>query len=508
MKDASTGAILWRHNGTGDTGRGLIADVCPITPGAESWATNSAPGLFSARGVRLSQTTPGFTTNMAIFWDGDTGRELFDGGNNYFGATGANARITKITRSSSGTYNGSTIKDFGSDVSTWSTTKQNPLLQGDILGDWREEVILRAKDNSHIRIYTTTMPTVHTGPGRVPNYGIPTLMDDHQYRMAIVWQNAGYNQPPHTSWFIGFDMDEIRAPRVNVTGMTLNKNTLDLVESFTEQLIAGFSPVNASDRTVEWTSSNTAVATVLNGLVTARTPGVTTITARSRDGDFVDQCIVTVKPFETVTLFDWNAETDPAFAAIPVAGTRTINGRTVYNFFRDGNNALDNRAGPIAIVQAGGRLRGAQSSDIEWTIQKPGYVLVENVSPCFQIGSSAAVRTTATTAPNGQFDLQKPIRITATYTGVSLGSNNSGILIGILNNTGNISTSPLGANSSEDIPLVIDGNIKTYERIFNPSALGLNESQMNMLANGFITVRCVRAAGWLVLHSIKIEQMP
>jgi hypothetical protein len=38
-------------------------------------------------------------------------------------------------------------------------------------------------------------------------------MDDHQYRMAVVWQNSGYNQPPHTSWYIGYNMDEIRVSR-------------------------------------------------------------------------------------------------------------------------------------------------------------------------------------------------------------------------------------------------------------------------------------------------------
>lgn len=72
-------------------------------------------------------------------------------------------------------------------------SKATPCYQGDILGDWREEVIMRTADNK-IRIYTTTAPT----PWR--NY---TLWHDMQYRNAMVWQMCGYNQPPHTSYFLG-----------------------------------------------------------------------------------------------------------------------------------------------------------------------------------------------------------------------------------------------------------------------------------------------------------------
>jgi rhamnogalacturonan endolyase len=79
-------------------------------------------------------------------------------------------------------------------------TKTNPCLSGDILGDWREELIVRTRDNSAIRIYTTTIPTEHR---------IYTLMHDSQYRAAIAWQNVAYNQPPHPSFYIG---DEMKAP--------------------------------------------------------------------------------------------------------------------------------------------------------------------------------------------------------------------------------------------------------------------------------------------------------
>jgi rhamnogalacturonan endolyase len=77
-------------------------------------------------------------------------------------------------------------------------SKATPTLSADLFGDWREEVVLRASDNSSLRIYTTTLPTSHR---------LPTLMHDPQYRVAIAWQNVGYNQPPHPGFFLGHGME-------------------------------------------------------------------------------------------------------------------------------------------------------------------------------------------------------------------------------------------------------------------------------------------------------------
>lgn len=73
-------------------------------------------------------------------------------------------------------------------------TKATPALTADLFGDWREELVMRTSDNQSLRIYTTIIPTTHR---------IITLMQDHQYRMSIIWQNAGYNQPPHTGFYLG-----------------------------------------------------------------------------------------------------------------------------------------------------------------------------------------------------------------------------------------------------------------------------------------------------------------
>lgn len=72
-----------------------------------------------------------------------------------------------------------------------NSTKSTPALSGDILGDWREEVIWPESDDSALRIYSTP----HQSSTR-----FVTLMHDSQYRVAVAWQNTAYNQPPHLSY--------------------------------------------------------------------------------------------------------------------------------------------------------------------------------------------------------------------------------------------------------------------------------------------------------------------
>jgi rhamnogalacturonan endolyase len=215
MHDLLTGDLIWGVSASSDIGRGVSADIDPAFNGVESWSSGGL-GTYSAQGVRISGSSPS-SMNMAIYWDGDTGRELFDGS--------SNPSVTKPTANGTApnkTFGSSNLISF-SGASTNGGTKNNPCLQADILGDWREEVILRASDNSALRIYTTITPTVHTGAGAVPSSGIPTLMHNNAYRLAIAWQNSGYNQPPHADVFIGYNMTDVDRPADGVEfTVTLN----------------------------------------------------------------------------------------------------------------------------------------------------------------------------------------------------------------------------------------------------------------------------------------------
>lgn len=187
--NARTGDIIWGGEEGKDVGRGLAIDIDPKNPGAEMW-WNGKNGLYNVKGERISKN-PG-ATNFAIWWDGDLLRELLD--RNYIDKWDYEneEQVRLFTAEGAVSNNG---------------TKANPALSADILGDWREEVIFRSEDNNSLRIYSTTIPTEHR---------IYTLMHNPQYRMSIAWQNVGYNQPPHTDYFFGQDMEMPEKPDIKV----------------------------------------------------------------------------------------------------------------------------------------------------------------------------------------------------------------------------------------------------------------------------------------------------
>jgi rhamnogalacturonan endolyase len=94
-------------------------------------------------------------------------------------------------------------------------SKSNPCLSADILGDWREELIYRTRDNQELRIFTTTIPTTHK---------FYTLMQDPQYRLSIVWQNVAYNQPPHPGFYLGEGMSQPPQPQITIIEPRKNDN--------------------------------------------------------------------------------------------------------------------------------------------------------------------------------------------------------------------------------------------------------------------------------------------
>ena len=89
---------------------------------------------------------------------------------------------------------------------------------------------------------------------------------------------------------------------VKVTGVSLNKTTLNLLVGTTSTLAADVNPANAADRKVSWSSSDPAVAAVdENGTVTAAAAGRATITVKTADGGFTADCEVNVTE-ETIAL--------------------------------------------------------------------------------------------------------------------------------------------------------------------------------------------------------------
>lgn len=180
MFDGLTGEIIWQDGLSLDAGRGVAADIDPRYPGAECWST--LPGLRRGdTGDMICVTRPS-SCNFTIYWDSDPLAELLDG-----------TRISKWNWETR--HTDLLFEAEGATSNNWS--KANPSLSADILGDWREEVIYPSKDQTELRIYTTTIPATDRRT---------TLMQDRQYRLSVAWQNVGYNQPPHLSYDLVTDV--------------------------------------------------------------------------------------------------------------------------------------------------------------------------------------------------------------------------------------------------------------------------------------------------------------
>ena len=174
MFDGATGEIIWQDGLGQDAGRGVAADIDPRYDGAECWC--NIGGLRRGdTGEIISNRKPD-SCNFTIYWDADPLAELLD-----------HVSISKWNWNTESTD--LLLKAEG--VVSNNGTKGNPCLSGDILGDWREEVIWASEDQTELRIYSTTIPAVDRRA---------TWMNDRQYRLAIAWQNVAYNQPPHSSF--------------------------------------------------------------------------------------------------------------------------------------------------------------------------------------------------------------------------------------------------------------------------------------------------------------------
>ena len=174
MFDGATGEIIWQDGLGQDAGRGVAADIDPRYDGAECWC--NIGGLRRGdTGEIISNRKPD-SCNFTIYWDADPLAELLD--HVSISKWNWNAESTDLLLKAEG-------------VVSNNGTKGNPCLSGDILGDWREEVIWPSEDQTELRIYSTTIPAVDRRA---------TWMNDRQYRLAIAWQNVAYNQPPHSSF--------------------------------------------------------------------------------------------------------------------------------------------------------------------------------------------------------------------------------------------------------------------------------------------------------------------
>ena len=194
LRDAKTGKVVFQIKSRTDVGRAMAADIDPTNVGAEMWSTDSH-GIRNMKGEIISSAKDPndpqhdntliingkyLPVNFGIFWDGDLLSELLD--HESIWKYNWQEKTIDCLQKLDGVFN--------------NGSKSNPCLSADILGDWREEVILRNRESTELRIYVTPYPTA---------YRMNSLMQDIPYRISVATQNVGYNQPSEAGFYIGPD---------------------------------------------------------------------------------------------------------------------------------------------------------------------------------------------------------------------------------------------------------------------------------------------------------------
>lgn len=179
LRDARDGSTIWASTAAddNDTGRALVADIDPDSPGCEVWWYKSTAHSIDGRDLGYTPTS----CNMAIWFGSGLNRQLFNEASVH--QQHDNSRIFTISRYDAIRVNG---------------TKANPSWYGDILGDWREEIIMPDSTRTkNLKVFTTWFPTDHK---------FHWLMTDHVYQMSALNQNVGYNMPTQLGYYLGSDL--------------------------------------------------------------------------------------------------------------------------------------------------------------------------------------------------------------------------------------------------------------------------------------------------------------
>ena len=214
LHDARDGSVIWKKDASSDNdmGRCMVADYTPGSPGCEFCYYKS--DLFDQDGGSTGISTAsnwklGFAA--AVWFDGSLSRQ----------GLSEEGVIHSVP-------NGRTFTMWRYSMTMINGTKGNPSWYGDLVGDWREEIILPdATRLADIKIFSTWYPTAHK---------FPWLMTDHCYWMSCLNQNIGYNQPTNTGYYLGSDLlsDEeawAEAEKVQNKGITTAVNTVSMHES-------------------------------------------------------------------------------------------------------------------------------------------------------------------------------------------------------------------------------------------------------------------------------------
>ncbi|MBQ3669442.1 MAG: rhamnogalacturonan lyase [Clostridia bacterium] len=180
LVEAADGKVIYGVPSDKDLGRCMIGKIDMNTRGWQVWCEE----VRDCKGNVLPLPMPG--TNFCVRWSPDLTTQVL-GSVDYLKHDGS-GQISDLIHGVMLTAEGAVTNNY---------TKGNPCLAANIFGDYREQVILRLKDDSALRIYTNT---------ELSHHKLFTLIEDTQYRLGVAWQNTCYNQPVYPSFYYGPDM--------------------------------------------------------------------------------------------------------------------------------------------------------------------------------------------------------------------------------------------------------------------------------------------------------------
>lgn len=197
LYDAADGTAIkkWYMGGVGDVGRGMAMDVDPDHIGYELWSAMDG-NVYDAKG----EIIPGLATTWpteGVWWDGALDREKLDSPD----GSGYNPDVRK--------FNGSRLIEMGklSGYTIKSENGKRPMFFGDIIGDWREELIFKRvyEDKGCVGIvgFSTDFETEES---------MYSLIQNPAYRLQCTTRS--YYQSPFTDFYLGYDMPAPPLPPV------------------------------------------------------------------------------------------------------------------------------------------------------------------------------------------------------------------------------------------------------------------------------------------------------
>ena len=351
--DGMTSTLRYTTGTGADNGRCLAGNFQGIYPGAIGNTFGyDVMSLVSDKVITGLNLANDDYMNMRVYWDGDLLDEFMD---------------------SPGVERAPCVYKYGNEVGTnrsysngrcWmgsgslnNSSKNNPCFLGDIIGDWREEIVNRI-DATTLRINISSYPSPHA---------ITSLWYDHEYRNGMTWQSVGYNQPPHTSFFLGELEGITKEPpaltlenRTEVTGTIATTDSHLLVSGYENKTIAvneGASPYILTVNTPAWVKGSGAQQAVAS---TPKQPAQTieTYTTTLTGGAFSGSTRIVKQGEGTLVL--------PNVTEKHTGGTDIWQGTLVFDGTMESSPVWLNRH--TTLVSNGGNFKGGIKADYNATI--------------------------------------------------------------------------------------------------------------------------------------------